>query len=110
MHKPINEPLFRRSNTVDTSFSEVKLLKWTIEHREPILFGFFTLHFAKLRVLELYYNFVDKFCDVKKFEELEMSTDSLYLALAEEILYCCIQADKIAVREKMKKNDCREFF
>ena len=110
MHKSINEPLFRRLNTVDTSFSEVKLLKLTIEHREPILVGFFTLQFAKLRVLELYYNFVDKFCDVKKFEELEMSTDSLYLALAEENLYCCIQPDKIAVREKMRKNDCRKFF
>ena len=38
-----------------------------------------------------------------------MSTDSLYLALAEEILYCCIQADKIAVREKMKKMIAENF-
>ena len=30
-------------------------------------------------MLELYYNFCERFCDVNKFEELEMDTDSLYL-------------------------------
>ena len=37
-------------------------------------------------MLELYYNFFTKLCDVNKFEELEMDTDSLYLALAEKEL------------------------
>ena len=35
-------------------------------------------------MLELYYNFFKKFCDTDKYEELEMDTDSLYLALSEE--------------------------
>ena len=83
-HKAINEPLFKRLNTVEKNLYEVELLKSTIEHREPIIVGFFILQYAKLRMLELYYNFFDKFCDVYKFEELEMDTDSLYLALAEE--------------------------
>ena len=73
---------------------EVELLKSTIEHREPIIVGFFILQYAKMRMLELCYNFFDKFCYVKKFEELEMDTDSLYLALAEENLYDCIQPEK----------------
>ena len=38
-------------------------------------------------MLELYYNFFDKYCDLTKFEELEMDTDSLYLALSEHNLY-----------------------
>ena len=41
-------------------------------------------------MLELYYNFFTKFCDVNKFEELEMDTDSLYVALAEKELEDCI--------------------
>ena len=45
-------------------------------------------------MLELCYIFLDKYCDVNKFEELEMNTDSPYLALAEENLYDCIQPDK----------------
>ena len=35
-------------------------------------------------MLELYYNFFDKYCDATKFEELEMDTDSLYQALSEQ--------------------------
>ena len=34
-------------------------------------------------MLELYYNFFERFCDVNKFEELEMDSDSWYLALSE---------------------------
>ena len=34
-------------------------------------------------MMELYYNFFKKFCDTDKDEELEMDTDSLYLALSE---------------------------
>ena len=107
-HKAINEPLFKRLNTVEKDLYVVELLKSTIEHREPIIVGFFNLRYAKLRMLELYYNFFDKFCDVNKFEELEMGTDSLYLALAEENLYDCIQPDKRAAWEKMSESDCRD--
>ena len=32
-------------------------------------------------MLELYYNFFDKFCNADTFEELEMDNDSLNLAL-----------------------------
>ena len=109
-HKAINEPLFKRLNTVEKDLYEVELLKSTIEHREPIIVGFFILQYAKLRMLELYYNFFDKFCDVNKFEELEMDTDSLYLALAEENLYDCIQPDTRVAWEKMRESDCRNSF
>ena len=109
-HKAINEPLFRRLNTVEKDLYELELLKSTNEHREPIIVGFFILQYAKLRILELYYNFFDKFCDVNRIEELEMDTDSLYLALAEENLYDCIKPDKRAAWEKMRENDCRDSF
>ena len=63
-HKAIKELLFKRIkriNTVEKDLYEVELLKSTIEHREPILVGFFILQYAKLRMLELYYNFFDEF-------------------------------------------------
>ena len=37
-------------------------------------------------MLQLYYNFFDKFCDVDQFEKLETGTVSLNLALAHENL------------------------
>ena len=52
--RAIDEPLFKRLNTVEKDLYEVDLLKSTIEHREPIIVGFFILQYAKLRMLELY--------------------------------------------------------
>ena len=40
---------------------EVGLAKAEIEHREAIIVGFVILQFAKLRMLELYYNFFERF-------------------------------------------------
>ena len=41
------------------------------------------LQYAKLLLLELYYNILDNYCYLTKFEELEMDKDSLYPALSE---------------------------
>ena len=76
----------------NTSY-EVELAKAEIEHKEPIIVGFLILQYAKLRMLELYYNFFTRFCDVNKFEEFETNTDSLYLALAERELEDCIRPE-----------------
>ena len=75
----------------------MELLKSTIGPREPIVVGISILQNAKMTMLDLYYNFFDKFCDVNKLEELEMDTDSLYLALVEENLYDCIQPENRAI-------------
>ena len=65
----------------------MELVKSTIGHRELIIVGLFILQYAELRMLELFCNFFVKFCDISKFEELEIDTNFLRLALAEEILY-----------------------
>ena len=63
-HGAINTKLFKRLDLINDQLYEVELAKAEIEHREPILVGFFILQFAKLRMLELYYNFFERFCDV----------------------------------------------
>ena len=109
-HKAINNQFFKRLNIVAKDLYEVELVKFTIEHREPIIVGFFILQYAKLRMLELYYNFFDEFCDVNKFEELEVDTDSLYLVLAEENLDDCILPSKRAEWTERRSKDCRDDF
>ena len=89
---------------------EKELVNSTIEHCEPIIVGFFRLQYAKLKMLELYYNFFDNFCDVNKFEELEMDTDSLYLALAKEDLDDCILPSNRAEWSEKRSKDCRDDF
>ena len=78
---------------MNNSLFEVELAKAQIEHKEPIIVGLFILQYAKLRMLELYCNFFTRFCDVNKFEELGMDTDSLLLALAEKELEGCIRPE-----------------
>ena len=85
-HGAINTKLFKRLDHINDQLHEVELAKAEIEHREPIIVGFFILQYAKLGMLELSYNFFEKFCDVNKFEQLDMDTDSLFLALSEKEL------------------------
>ena len=63
---------------------KVELAGADIEHEEPLVVGFFKLQYAKLRMLELYYNFFTKFCHIEKLEKLEMDRESLYVAPAEK--------------------------
>ena len=87
-HGAINTKLFKRLDHINDQLYEVELAKAEIEHREPIIVGFFLLQYAKVRMLELYHmEPVEGFCDVNKFEELEMDSDSLHLALSEKELY-----------------------
>ena len=66
-HGAINTNLFKRLDHINAQLYEQKLAKAEIEHREPIIVGFFILECAKLRMLELYYNFFERFCDVNNF-------------------------------------------
>ena len=109
-HSAINSKMSKRPNHITDQLYEVELVKPDIEHREPIIVGFFILQYAKQRMLELNYNFFKKFCDTDKCEELEMDTDSLYLALSEENLEDVILPEKRAEWNKLRSKDCPDNF
>ena len=68
-HAAIKSKLFKKLDHVNNSLYEVELAKASIEHKEPIVVRFFILQYAKLRMLELYYNFFIRLCDVNKLED-----------------------------------------
>ena len=105
-HSAITNELFKRLNCITDQLYEVELVTSEIEHREPIIAGFHILQYAKLRMLELYYNFFKKFRDTEKYEELEMDTDSLYLALSEENLEDIILPERRNEWEAIRSRDC----
>ena len=109
-HAAINSKLFKKLDHVNNSLYEIELAKAQTEHKEPIIVGVFILQYAKLRMLELYYNFFTRFCDVNKLEELEMDTNSLYLALAGKELEDCIRPEMRAEWQKVRSNDCADNF
>ena len=61
-------------------------------------------------MLEWYYIFFKKFCDFNSFEEMEMHTDSLYLAVAHDSLEDCIKPDMTDVWNNIRMNDCSNTF
>ena len=102
--------MFKRLDHINDQLYEVELAKAEIEHREPIIVKFFLLQYAKHRMLELYYNIFERFCDGNKFEELQMDTDSLYLALSEKELYDCIREESKAEWSRLRTEDCKDDF
>ena len=85
-------------------------VKSEIEHEELNSVGCFSVIYAKLRKLELYYRFFDKYCDITKFEELDMDTDSLYLVLSEHDLYDCIRQAMKNEWLSLQSGDCTDEF
>ena len=109
-HAATNSKFFKKLDHVSNSLYEVELTKAQIEHQEPFIVGFFILQHAKLRTLELYYTFLTKFCNVDKFEDLEVDTDSLYLAHAEKKLEDCTRPEMRAEWQRLRSNDCLDIF
>ena len=59
-HGAINTKMFKRLDHINDQLYEVDLAKAEIEHREPIIVGFFIFQYAKLRMLQFYYNFFER--------------------------------------------------
>ena len=102
--------MFKWLNHITDQLYEVELVKPESEHREPIIVGYFILQNAKLIMLELYYNFFKNFCDTDKYEELEMDTDLLHLALSKENLEDVILPKKRPEWDHLRSKDCTDDF
>ena len=70
-HSAINNKLFKRFNFITDQLYEVELVQLEIEHREPIIFGFFILQYAKLRMLEFFIISSKKFVIPKSMKILK---------------------------------------
>ena len=62
---------------------EILKLKW-IKMDAPIQVGCAVCDLAKLRMLEFYYDFIDKYIDHSDFVYCQMDTDSAYIAFSAE--------------------------
>ena len=84
--KLINSPHFRRLVDFSDDTYEVASTKKTISIDQPMQIGLFVYQYAKLRMLQFYYDFMYKFFDKSDFQYVEMDTDSAYLAIAADSL------------------------
>ena len=110
IHCAINSKFFIKLNHVNHQLYEVELAKAKVEHKEPVVVAFFDVNYAKQRMLELDYNFFDKFCDLNKFEDFEMDTDFLYLAPVEQEVTDCIRPEMKTEWDIMRSTNCDDCF
>ena len=52
-HKAINSKFFKKLNHLNDNLYKIESVETDVEHKEPIIVGFFILQYAKLRMLEL---------------------------------------------------------
>ena len=81
-----------------------KARKPRITIRRPFQIGIAVYQLAKLRMLEFYYDFLDRYFDRKDFELIQMDTDSNYLAISGKKLEDIVRPEMKAEFEKQKKN------
>ena len=86
VHQYLVDPFFRKCNQLNEDTFEVEMSKKTITLDLPMQIGCFVYQYAKLRMLEFYYDFMDVFVDRSDFQYCSMDTDSAYMALSTDTL------------------------
>ena len=80
----VNDKRFRQLDIVVDDAYEIEMNKKTVNYTLPVHVGFFVLQYAKMRMLQLYYDLINRYVERPLFQYCEMDTDSAYLALAGE--------------------------
>ena len=82
----INNKRFRQLDVVADDAYEIELNKQVVKFTLPFHIGFFVYQYAKLRMLQFYYDFIDRYVERPLFQYCEMDTDSAYIALVGETI------------------------
>ena len=92
----INNKRFRQLDVVTDDAYEIEMNKSVVKYTLPLHIGFFIYQYAKLRMLQFYYDFVDRYVQRPLFQYCEMDTDSAYIALAGESIDGLVRIDRRA--------------
>ena len=97
-------PFFEDLEEINAGVFEVRQRKRQVTITRPYQCGIAVYQLAKLRMLEFYYDFLDKFCDRRDFELIQMDTDSFYMALSANDFDEIIKPEMKELYKEEKKN------
>ena len=97
-------PFFEDLEEINEGVFEVRQRKRQVTITRPYQCGIAVYQLAKLRMLEFYYDFLDKFCDRRDFELIQMDTDSFYMALSANDFDDIIKPEMKELYKEEKKN------
>ena len=102
--KIFRSPFFEDLEEINEGVFEVRQRKRQVTITRPYQCGIAVYQLAKLRMLEFYYDFLDKFCDRRDFELIQMDTDSFYMALSANDFDEIIKPEMKELYKEEKKN------
>ena len=104
--RKVNTHLFRKLDNITEDTYEVESCKKTINLNLPIQVGFFVYQYAKLRMLQFYYDFLDKYLERADFQMCEMDTDSAYIAISGDSVESLVKPE---LTEEFQQDKCNWF-
>ena len=99
--KSVASPYFRDADKYGEIYEVQKRKKMTHQNM-PVQISTAILQYAKLRMLQFYYDFLCKFVDRSDFNMMYMDTDSMYMAISGGKLEDLIKPEMKVVYEKEK--------
>ena len=106
MPSDLNWKFWKKKHPVNNNFHGIEIQKAEDQNTKPGSVGFFNLHYAKLRMLELCYIFVNKRCKSNKFGGMEMDTDFFCVVFAAKEPTECLRKKIKEEWEKLRWNGC----
>ena len=103
----INSNRFRQLDVITEDTYEVAVNKSVVRHNLPLHIGFYVYQLAKKRMLELYYDFIDRYVDRSLFQYCEMDTDTAYIVLAGKASTISSHQSIASISSSTDRNDCR---
>ena len=82
---------------------KIESRKKDVKINRPFQVGIVVYQLAKLRMLQFYYNFLDKYIDRRDYELIQMETDSMYFALSYATLEEAVKPELLKEFENHKK-------
>ena len=101
--KALRSPFFDNLEEIGGAY-EIKEFKRTVMIKRPYQCGIAVYQLAKLRMLEFYYDFLDKCFSRQDFDLCYMDTDSFYLAISGDSLDEIVKPEMKQAYEADKKN------
>ena len=101
--KTLRSPFFDSLEEVGGAY-EINEFKRTVVIKRPYQCGNVVYKLAKLRMLEFYYDFLDKYFSIQDFELYHMDTDLFYLAISGDSLDDVVRPEMRQAYEADKKN------
>ena len=95
-HPKSRHPTFRKLDNITEDTYKVESCNKTIKLNLTIQVGIFLYQYAKLRMLQFYYDFFDKYLDRADFQMYEMDTDSAYIAISGESVESSVKPELVS--------------